>query len=148
MKKVKFYKRKIAESARRFYLYNKTATFTDTALYITDIFKAKFTKHDISNMFKFIVVLGNNKKTAEELAFEINLRNKYSNPYSIFLSIRKDYIKNKIEISLIEKIFYEATLYQTLDFSYFEYSEDEEKINEYKSILQASYDKSKLIDTN
>lgn len=146
MSERKFYTKKIADAARRFYLEEKTADFCKTALYISSIFHKQFNKYDISKMFKYIVILGNNSKTAEELVHEINIRNKYSNPYNSFLNLRKFYLKNKIKLYFIEKTLDEARLYEELDFSYFEFSQDEAELSRYKQYLSKSYEIAKNID--
>ena len=146
MRRRKFYTRKMAEVARRFYLDNKSADFAKTANYLSKVFGKNFYFYDISTLFQFIVVLGNNLKTAEELSYEINTRNKHSNPYNFFLSLRKEYFKKKMEAYFIEKTLIEAKLYEELDFSYFEFSQDELELAKYKEQLKNSYDKAKEID--
>lgn len=146
MRRRKNYTRKMAEMARQFYLDNKSADFAKTADYLSKVFGKDFYSYDISNLFQFIVVLGNNLKTAEELSHEINTRNKYSNPYNFFLNLRKKYFKKKMELYFIEKILIEAKLYEELDFSYFEFSQDELELAKYKENLKVSYEKSKKID--
>lgn len=128
----------VAKCAISYYMANNDANFFDTACYVSEKFKANYSRSDIGKMFRHIVIFGNNDNTAKLLVWRINVQTEHQ-IYNKYLKYRFEYPRICCIIKQYETLESKAEKFKSLHMEDYIFSSDEKELMENYQDLEKCY---------